>query len=252
MRTFVLFVFATAACTTNGRDPIQHVFISSSDYDGNLVAAAGDPTLDGPAAADRLCNLAAKNAHLGGTWTAWISVGDGSNLDDPTAPAYLKSYPHASYRAAAIDRIAGVGPWFDRSIEYDGQTSEAQLFADRNALVTGALGGIFYDEYGNLPTGLDGVTTWTGTRTDGRPTSWDCAGWTTNTSAALGVAGAESDYSDTIDIGPTWTDDANLSCGLTDESRCPDVGVSNKDAHGWGTISCDAPAKLYCFENTPS
>ena len=253
MRALLLATLSSTlafGCTTNGRDPVQHVFMTSAEYDGNLVAAAGDPTLDGPAAADVLCNRAAANAHRGGTWTAWISVGDGSNLDDPTAPGYLQTYAHAAYRLAAIDRIVGNGPWFTLSHDASG-TSEAVLFLDRNALANGGNQDAFYDELGNLPAGSSGATTWTGTRTDGQPTSWDCAGWTLNTSAGLGVAGAEADYSDVVDLGSTWTDDAALSCRV-DSTRCPDNGVANHDAHGWGAIPCGLTAKLYCFENTPS
>lgn len=239
-----------AGCTTSGRDPIRHVFATSGDYDGNLPAWAGDSTLDGPAAADLLCNRAAADAHLGGTWTAWISVGDGSNLDDPNAPSDLKTYPHATYRLAAIDRIVGDGPWYSRGLTSDGM-SESVMFADRHALATGQTHDIFYDETGRIPQGQTGATTWTGTRTDGTPTSWDCSGWTDNTAASLGVGGAEYQSNDWIDIGPTWTDDANLSCDFS-ESHCPSVPVTNRDAYGWGTMPCNTFAKLYCFEDAPS
>jgi hypothetical protein len=265
MRFDLWLVLASVAGCTTSPAPTKHVFITSGDYQGDLVTAAGDPSLDGPVAADLICNQSAASAHRGGTWTAWISVGDGSNLADPTTPKFLQAYPHASYRVAAIDRIVGDGPWFNLSNQF-GERSEAELFADRQALVTGASGDIFYDEYGQLPTGQTGVTTWTGTRTDGQPTSWDCSGWTTTTvdlsaqgydpaAPNLGVAGAEYDSSDLIEIGPTWTDDANMGCndtGDVDSPRCasdPTRVPANKDAMGWGTLSCTRFAKLYCFEN---
>jgi hypothetical protein len=259
-------ITSAISCAANTSATVQHAFMTSDEYNGDLVAAAGDATLDGPAAADLLCNRAAANANRGGTWTAWISVGDGTNLGyDPNDPTYLAAYPHASYRTAAIDRIVGDGPWFNMSPDpIAGRPSESLMFADRNALVTGAMGDIWYTEYIELPDAGAGVTTWTGTRTDGQPTSWDCTGWTTAVvdltsqdlgSAApdLGVAGAEDDSDDSIDIGPTWTDDAELSCFDEPNERCPGYPAPvDRDAAGWGAISCNDPAHLYCFEDDPS
>lgn len=260
----MLVLCAASGCITEPPPPLKHVFTTSQGYDGDFVTAAGDPSLDGPAAADVLCNRAAQHANLAGTWTAWISVGDGSNLYDPYEPPVFPGYPHASYRVAAIDRIVGDGPWFNREANTLSGLSQALMFADRTALVTGGAHDIFYDEFGNLPRGGLGVTTWTGTRNNGQPSSWDCNGWTTthvdlssqgrsSATPNLGVAGAIYDELFWFDIGPTWTDDFALGCELYyDSPRCPssfNAGNPNREAMGWGTIPCTSPARLYCFEN---
>ncbi len=255
MRLVIVSLFATLVlgCANPPTDTPKRIFETSQAFSGNLIAEAGDPTLDGPAAADLLCNRAATSGGLGGTWTAWISVGDGTNIGlDPTNPGFdLQGYNHAAYNIAAIDRIAGEGPW----VNTDAQGSSA-VFESRAALVAGDMSDILYDELGRPA----GYFAWTGTTNGGQPTSNDCVGWSAeklDTGAGSGsddrgTAGVEIDSDDDVP-GPTWTDDPNAA--LQDDptcSLCPDPGFpapKNPDAVGFGTLHCDDHVALYCFED---
>jgi hypothetical protein len=152
----------------------KRLFITHDRWDGDLKQAADDLGIyvtTGLVAADALCNLAATDAGLGGTWVAWLS--DGS--DD------------------ALDRLNDVGPWY----RVDG----AEAFADKAALVGDPLVAIELDETGAdtelVPDGggLANVP-WTGTLADGTRSPDTCSDWSSNASDDHGLAGANTATTD--------------------------------------------------------
>jgi hypothetical protein len=232
--------------------PDRRVFETSQQFTGDLIAAAGDPSLDGPAAADLLCNRVAQSTQLGGTWTAWVSVGDGASIGlDPAHPGWdVHGFDHASYNRAAIDRIVGDGPWVGTD-----PGRSATVFSDRAGLAAGVMHDLFFDEQGRGA----GYLAWTGTRNGGQPTSNDCVGWSTEWwdapgthDANRGTAGREIS-TPMFDNAPTWTDDPTAA--LLDDASCtlcPDPNIpapADPDAAGFGTVHCTDSLSLYCFEN---
>lgn len=175
---------ATDGTTNSGP---ARVFITSDFYDGDLkTAGAGTDGLDG---ADKLCQLHADAAALGGTYRAWLST---STID-------------------AIDHITGSGPW----INTHGET----VFANRAQLQTHPLAGVGYDEanHGEYP------EMWTGTA-DGRKapvefpaseTSSSCNDWTS--AAAIDDAATGDSAEGT---SAAWTNHAYDACYATHAIYC--------------------------------
>ncbi len=159
----------------DGSVPSQGVFVTRSEYSGDLGGLVG---------ADRLCQSAAESVDLRGTWIAWLST--------DTVNAY--------------DRVTSGGPWRDLT----GQT----VFANRSALMTIPLRAIRTQENGErVSFSLENV--WTGTATGGQADGDDnCDNWAS---------------SDILDWG---------SRGITNEESWTESSGN----------SCDAKARLYCFE----
>ena len=130
--------------------PVKRVFITRTEYSGNLGGLAGG---------DLLCTGSAESAGMSGRFKAWLS-------DDSTS---------------AIDRIADVGPWYS--------TSGAKLFNSRASLTTLPSMPIDRDEFGFAQQNHNYVWTGTlaGGRAAGP--GKNCNGWTASGSPATGSVG---------------------------------------------------------------
>jgi hypothetical protein len=124
---------------------VKRVFVTSSQYDGDLARLGGG---------DKLCQQIATEARLGGTWKAWLSIG-GAN---------------------AIDRIADVAPWY----LVDGVTkvfaTKAQLRARPTVIINQDESGTVIDP---MMTAVSDLVVETGTRNGGAAGA-ECGGWTNN------------------------------------------------------------------------
>jgi hypothetical protein len=139
--------------------PPKRVFVTSKKYTGDLKAAGlvatnGGPISTGLEGGDALCQTAATDAGLGGTWKAWLS--------DSTTDA--------------TNRIVDVGPWY--------LVGGPLLFANKFVFTAPPAAPINRDEHGTyIPAG---ALVWTGTLADGTKATQVCAGWT---SASIGTPG---------------------------------------------------------------
>lgn len=143
----------------------RRVFVTQGVYAGALTSYV--TAADGLAAGDKICDLRAKAAGLGGTWVAWLS----------------------SSSADAIDRVTGTGPW-----NMNGQvafTNRAQLYGE-------PLVPLAYDERGNRVDPYGGeVAVWTGTKAGGQHHAETCGNWTSTTlTGRMGVASTTFDWTD--------------------------------------------------------
>lgn len=145
------------ACTRAKR-----VFVTSKTWNGNLTAAASVP--NGLDAADKLCQAAA--AALGGTWKAYISGKNASNL-----------------ATNAVDRIADVGPWY----LLDGKTL---TFQNKQGLTNGPAAAVNMDEKAKVYDSSEPMKwVWTGTAANGTQASERCGDWNSQ-STVLGRFGS--------------------------------------------------------------
>jgi hypothetical protein len=133
----------------------KRLFITASEYDGDLKTAGG--ASDGLTGADHLCATAAAAALLGGTWKAWLS-GNGVN---------------------AIDRLNDVGPW--------SLTTGERVFNNKANLQTVPLVPIVRDENGKMVTTTQ---VWTGTDDGGHEhVGKSCNAFASNAPGMSGVVG---------------------------------------------------------------
>lgn len=215
---------ASQACTSTGKCEAvapadagtqpKRIFITRNAYDGNLKTAGGGT--DGLSGADKLCDVAAMSASLGGVWKAWLST--------------------TSIRAR--DRILDVGPW----VNLHGSV----VFPNKASLLTGPMVPIEFNErnestIGHVVVGgppwTDGVPMWTGTNkllglatikyTPQTPAT--CSDW----SATTYDLKAEFGLSDSTTGG--WTEFA--------EGWSPPGYDANT-----GLLQCNSTAHLICFE----
>jgi hypothetical protein len=119
------------------------VFVTKDEFDGNLGGLAG---------ADALCQAAADEALLGGTWTAWLS--------DSTENA-IDRIPDGQYQLLDGTQVAN-----DKADLTDGKLKAA----------------IILNEFA-LPTA---GSVWTGTEANGTDTGSNCNDWTDNSSESVG------------------------------------------------------------------
>jgi hypothetical protein len=173
---------SAASSSASGGPPAfaKRVFVTSATYTGNLkLQGSGADGLDG---GDKLCQLAASAATLGGTWRAWLST----------------------TTVNAIDRIADVGPWY----RLDG----AKVFNNKASIVTsGPLVAIDVDEVGGSPK----VNTWTGTKKSGIFDSFSCHDWTDEAP----VNGYEGIVGITVGV-QLWTESSSNPCHLENTLYC--------------------------------
>ena len=173
---------SSASSSASGGPPVgaKRVFVTSATYTGNLKVQGGGA--DGLEGGDKLCQLAASAATLGGTWRAWLS----------------------SSTINAIDRIADVGPWY----RLDG----AKVFNNKASIVTaGPLVAIDVNEVGGTPK----ANTWTGTKKSGVFDSFSCHDWTDEApvNGYEGIVG--------ITVGVTfWTESSSNPCHLENTLYC--------------------------------
>ncbi len=163
--------------TSGDAGPVKRVFATSKTYDSNLkLAGSGTSGLNG---ADKICTLRA--AKLGGTWTAWLSAGEG-----------------------AFDRIKGNGPWYLVN-------GSAVVFANRAALQGTPAIPINRDENGDIIG--SNVRVWTGTNAGGIPAGngQRCNGWTGG--VALGQ------YGNINSAGVMWTNAGLEPCAPINKNR---------------------------------
>jgi hypothetical protein len=248
-RRAIVITLSLCACADHPAVPAPdlRVFETSKSFTGDLVSEAGDPTLDGPHAADLLCQQSADAAQLGGTWTAYVSVGDAANW-----PANAEHRPHASYSVQALDRIDSDGPWYN--IAGRATSSPAKVFANRDDLAHGIFHDLITDEegYGQL------AYAWTGAHNDGSPTSNDCAGWTMSAPAGIGLTPwGTAGVNDPSSYFPALFDApyaADVVEGGDLQVRYPDPRYPppQVDVLGLGAVDCNQRLVLYCFENRGS
>jgi len=137
---------------------LNTVFVTSTQYDGNLGGLAG---------ADAICQSAASSAGLAGSYMAWLSSSTQSPDDTFTKSAYPYVLP-------------------DRTI----------VATDWNDLTDGTiLNVIEIDEYGSTIPGAK--TVWTFTNQDGtaQATGNNCSDWTNTSGAQTGGTG-RADFTD--------------------------------------------------------
>ena len=179
---------ANASCgltlSTRPNMSAKRVFVSATQYDGNLGGLAG---------ADSKCQLAADSKSLGGRWKAWLSDGTSS----------------------ALERVAGSGPWV--------QTDRFSVaFANRAALQTLPSEAIFEDEDSAIAplNRRYGIQSWTNTATGGSAKSlspsFDCADWTMNSSQDSSVGGTGGP----LEGGNQWTDAGTAPCAQANSLIC--------------------------------
>ncbi|HEY3807069.1 MAG TPA: hypothetical protein VGL61_30915 [Kofleriaceae bacterium] len=207
----------TTSCTTPTSEPL-FAFRTAQSYDGDLVSAGGNQSLDGLGNADLLCNRSADQAGLPGTYTAWLS--DSAN------------------GVSAIDRLSGDGPW--RSVDSFGAGSSL-VFASRAGIAADNPQDLIQVDVGDAtvpPGAVDTLGVWTGTDNDGTATGDDCGGWT---GSGSGSGSGSGGFRGTVGVfsflpwGETWSD----------ESVAPDEDGDPPPP----PAACTDVAQLYCFEN---
>ncbi|MBK8257783.1 MAG: hypothetical protein IPK82_34580 [Polyangiaceae bacterium] len=172
----------TTTSGTGGGVPMgaKRVFVTSSVYTGNLMENGNG--VDGLDGGDKLCQLAADAAGLGGQWTAWLSTTD----------------------VNAIDRIGDVGPWY----RLDG----VKVFNNKASIVTtGPAVPIDVDEQGGTPM----VNTWTGTKDTGMKNLFRCNDWTNDAP----INGYEGSVGITAGLN-FWTEGPSNPCNLKNTLYC--------------------------------
>ena len=188
--------FFTYACSLSGRllcfepglgDALpafgsqgEIVFVSSEKGTGNLSTWPSAGGLTGLAAADHVCQTLAANAGYASpsAFVAWQSTSD----------------------SAAFDRLGITGPWRRPGGVRVVATKAGLLSLDRyhNALMSD----IESDDLGVHDAGY----VFTGTGTDGQPTGFDCAGWTSASPTDLATRGTRQS------AAGSWTDALTTSC----------------------------------------
>jgi hypothetical protein len=163
-----------AAATVDSAPAARRVFVTSSQYDGDLARHGGG---------DKLCQQIATEAHLGGMWKAWLSIGGMS----------------------AIDRIADVAPWY----LVDGVTevfaTKAQLRARPTVIINQDESGTIIDP---MTTAVSDLVVETGTR-NGGASGADCGGWTNTGEGTYGF----------LDLPEYWTEYADGGCAVSSNKR---------------------------------
>jgi hypothetical protein len=162
----------------------MRVFVTATGYTGDLKTQGGGSSgLDG---ADKICNLSASAAGLGGRWVAWLS----------------------DSKTAAPDRVQDVGPWYlvDR---------KTLVFPSKAALALSPLAAITRNERGVLTQA--GV--WTGTSGGAAgavpattPVENTCSDWTTGESSTEGLMGGTN--------VSQWTQNITVPCFYVNELYC--------------------------------
>lgn len=159
-------------------DGKKRVFVTSGAFTGNLKDLGQG--IDGVDGADRLCNAAAANGRLAGTFKAWLSA-DANN---------------------ARNRIAAVGPWY--------LPGRAMPAVQKTFLADDVLdGAISADENGRSMA----VKVWTATRRSGFAANLNCADWTKGTLD-------NGDVGDSTAKNFTWTELATDYCELSRHLYC--------------------------------
>lgn len=151
------------------------VFVTSTLYDGDFTAASGN----GLAGGDFLCNQAATNAELAGTFRAWLSTSTVNAIDRISDRKYVRTGDYA---------VVG----YNRSDFTDGTISNAINRTEFGAAVA------------------DGPV-WTGTDTAGTAHANTCTNWTVvgggpPPNGRQGATGA---------INSQWTSNGNTACAAT-------------------------------------
>ncbi|MFO0678775.1 MAG: hypothetical protein U0169_19740 [Polyangiaceae bacterium] len=177
----------------------KRVFVTSRQYEGNLVAAGGGA--DGLESADRLCTSAAQSVGIYATWKAFLSGRVGGTIFTPRS------------------RFTFRGPWYamDR-----GTLAFRSLSGLQQSPVT--LATIQTTESGS-PVARDPLVEWVWTGTE--------RGWFRGNNCAAD------------DGGDSWRSSSRSVRG---------TAGNLVDSKTWSTTgafydpSCDARARLYCFE----
>lgn len=158
-------------CDTTGEPPAKTVFVTSDELDG--------ATLGGLAGADALCQQAASDALLSGTYKAWLSDG---------ATVAASRLSHALVPYVLTDGTLVANDW--------------------NDLVDGALThAIDQDEDGiDLDPLFDNLQVWTATTPSGAGSSPSCLNWSTADDLEEGGIG------DATSMSAAWTADDTTTC----------------------------------------
>ena len=199
-RVAIALLFAAVSCGTPSAPPDggvdassgdvvaytgpKRIFVTHDQFPARLGLVIAAPT--GLQSADAICNKAAQDAHLGGTFKAWLS--------DSTTDA--------------IDRIADVGPWYF----VDGVT---KVFENKANLMTTPLVAIDVTETGAPLLGPG--TPWTGTELGGRKSTQAndrCSDWTSTSATAGGLRGS------TGATDSQWTAEASAFCDASNGLFC--------------------------------
>lgn len=154
----------------------KRVFVTSKEFTGKFVALGSPFT-----AVDLLCDSAAKDAGLGGEWTAWLSGRDGSNN-----------------LVRATDRVKDANyTLVDGTLAFDGPVGAGPLVP------------ISMNEYGAQ---VRQSKVWTGTLAGGAPsTNYTCANWSDDSSN--GIVGYTDTGSSTATLAEAWTGPASDDFG---------------------------------------
>ena len=161
----------------------KRVFVTTGRYTGDLKKAGASQT--GLQGADKLCEIEAQSAQLGGIWKAWLS--------DKTQDA--------------VDRLNDVGPWY--------RINENTVLVESLAtLVTRGPSDYIIREPDGSSAGIDKV--WTATRANGRLTTGNdtCLNWTSERRADYGGVGS------TDETEVKWTEDFTDSCNKKRHLYC--------------------------------
>lgn len=171
-RLSVLFG-GSAGSSGNGKSSVR-VFVTSTQYDGNLGGIAG---------ADEKCQARADAANLGGTWKAIISD------TTTTAIARLKNRAKPVYNLSGkLVFTPGVPIFRSGTGTTVSQPFESEL-----------VNSVWFTELGTV---APQTTTWTGSYSAGNSSTNNCTNWTSNSAGVNGQCGDNQSKSSTwIQIG---------------------------------------------------
>jgi hypothetical protein len=169
------------------------VFVSSEAYTGDMASGEYPGNMRGLAGADAKCQALATAAGLGGTFRAWLSVGDTVSTSGP-----VNRFVHSVYPYVRVDGVVIANNWDD--------------------LVDGPLNTLILTEQGTVPNGDMMVRT--GTAHDGNPAPIDlippisggdyCSDWQSRWDPARSAVG----YATGTLPGYGWSYETSAPCSL--------------------------------------
>lgn len=189
-------------------DPLI-VFVTSATGQGNLGDWADAGTNTGLAAGDAICQAAADDAGLPGTYKAWLS--------DDTTDAYCHILGHdgetVSSNCGQTSLPTNAGPW----VRTDGHPFAPTIDELINSGVVYTP--VRYDEYGTVVATGDAHWYFTNTNPDGTKSGSHCLNWTS------GNAGDNAYLGRTAGTTNWWSGVTGVNCSVSARLLCFQTGT---------------------------